>query len=126
MAGLEVRAFNAPDETRRPDKTQVDVVKVGANTAARLTLAPGWKWSECIKPIVGTEDCQVRHVGVLAVRQDARAATTTARKARSVQARRTSSSLATMLGWWATSPWSASSSSRRQPRCSGRASVLSR
>ena len=65
MAGLQVRAFIAPDETRRPDKTQVDVVKMGANTAARLTLEPGWKWSECIKPIAGTDSCQVRHVGVV-------------------------------------------------------------
>ena len=65
MAGLEVRAFDAPDESRRPDKTQVDVVKMGANTAARLTVEPGWKWSECIKPIVGTESCEVRHVGVV-------------------------------------------------------------
>jgi hypothetical protein len=64
MAGLQVRAFQSPDETRTPDKTQVDVVKMGGNTAARLTLEPGWKWSECIKPIVGTESCQVRHVGV--------------------------------------------------------------
>ena len=65
MAGLQVGDFESPDETRRPDKTQVDVVKMGANTAARLTLEPGWKWSECIKPIVGTESCQVRHVGVV-------------------------------------------------------------
>src|SRR5262245_55452244 len=64
MRGLHVRAFNAPDETRTPEKTQVDVVKLGATTAARLTLDPGWKWSECIKPVVGTESCQVRHVGV--------------------------------------------------------------
>ncbi len=65
MAGLQVRAFNAPDETRRPDKTQVDVVKMGGTTAARLTLEPGWKWSECIKPVAGTKTCQVRHVGVV-------------------------------------------------------------
>jgi len=65
MAGLQVRAFHAPDETRTPDKTQVDVVKMGGTTAARLTLEPGWKWSECIKPIAGTETCQVRHVGVV-------------------------------------------------------------
>ena len=65
MAGLQVRAFHAPDETRTPDKTQVDVVKMGGTTAARLTLEPGWKWSECIKPIAGTESCQVRHVGVV-------------------------------------------------------------
>ena len=65
MAGLQVRAFHAPDETRTPDKTRVDVVKMGRTTAARLTLEPGWKWSECIKPVAGTETCQVRHVGVV-------------------------------------------------------------
>ena len=64
MAGLQVRGFQAPDETRKPDKTQVDVVRMGGTTAARLTLEPGWKWSECIKPVAGTDSCQVRHVGV--------------------------------------------------------------
>ena len=65
MAGLQVGDFESPDETRKPDKTRVDVVKMGGNTAARLTLEPGWKWSECVKPVVGTERCQVRHVGVV-------------------------------------------------------------
>ena len=65
MAGLQVGDFESPDESRKPDKTQVDVVRMGANTAARVTLQPGWKWSECIKPVVGTESCQVRHVGVV-------------------------------------------------------------
>jgi hypothetical protein len=64
MTGLQVGDFESPDETRKPDKTRVDVVRMGSN-AARLTLEPGWKWSECIKPIVGTESCQVRHVGVV-------------------------------------------------------------
>lgn len=65
MTGLQVGDFESPDETRKPDKTRVDVVRMGGNTAARLTLEPGWKWSECIKPVVGTESCQVRHVGVV-------------------------------------------------------------
>ena len=63
MAGLEVRGFDAPDETRTPDKTRMEVVRVGGTSAARLTLEPGWKWSECIKPIAGTDSCQIRHVG---------------------------------------------------------------
>ena len=29
MAGLEVRDFSAPDETRAPDKTRVDIVRMG-------------------------------------------------------------------------------------------------
>jgi hypothetical protein len=43
MAGVETRDFDAPDETRRPDKTQVDVVRMGSTTAARLTFEPGWR-----------------------------------------------------------------------------------
>ena len=30
MAGLEVRDFSAPDETRAPDKTKIDIVRMGA------------------------------------------------------------------------------------------------
>ncbi len=28
-------------------------------------MQPGWHWAEHVKPIVGTEYCQQRHVGVI-------------------------------------------------------------
>src|SRR3954454_701581 len=65
MAGIEAFDFDSPDETRTPEKTRVDVVRTGGTTAARFAFEPGWKWSECVKPVVGTESCQVRHVGVV-------------------------------------------------------------
>ena len=65
MPGLQTRAFDSPDETRTPDKTQVDVVRMGETTAGRFIFEPGWRWSECVKPVVGTDSCQVRHVGVV-------------------------------------------------------------
>jgi hypothetical protein len=65
MAGIEALDFDSPDETRTPEKTRVDVIRVGDTTAARMTFEPGWKWSECVKPVVGTDSCQVRHVGVV-------------------------------------------------------------
>jgi hypothetical protein len=65
MAGVEARDFGSPDETRTPDKTTVEVVRVGGATAARMRLEPGWRWSECIKPVVGGEKCQVHHLGLL-------------------------------------------------------------
>ena len=65
MAGVEKRDFESPDETRTPDKTQVDVVRIGGTTAARLTMEPGWRWSDCVKPVAGTDSCQHRHVGVV-------------------------------------------------------------
>jgi mannose-6-phosphate isomerase-like protein (cupin superfamily) len=63
MAGITAKSFEAPDERRAPDKTDVRVVDLGSAHAARMTLEPGWRWSECIKPMVGTESCQVHHVG---------------------------------------------------------------
>jgi hypothetical protein len=65
VTGVESRDFDSPDETRTPDKTRVDVVRMGTTTAARLTFEPGWRWSECVKPVAGTERCQARHVGVV-------------------------------------------------------------
>ena len=65
MAGVEARDFGSPDETRTPDKTTVEVIRLGGSTAARLRLEPGWKWSDCVKPVVGGERCQVHHVGLM-------------------------------------------------------------
>jgi len=63
MASLESRDFSAPDETRTPDKTTIELVKVGDGQIGRFTFQPGWRWSECIKPIAGTDSCQTDHVG---------------------------------------------------------------
>ena len=63
MAGIEHRDFSAPDEVRKPDKTTVELVNVGDGQIGRFTFQPGWKWSECIKPVAGTDHCQVEHVG---------------------------------------------------------------
>ena len=63
MAGITAKSFTTPDEVRAPDKTTVEVVDLAGVKAARLTLQPGWRWSECIKPVVGTDSCQVHHVG---------------------------------------------------------------
>jgi uncharacterized cupin superfamily protein len=65
MAGVESKNFEQADETRTPAKTKVDVVHVGGTEVGRFTFEPGWKWSECIKPVVGTERCQNDHVGYL-------------------------------------------------------------
>jgi len=63
--GIESKSFDEPDERRAPDKTAVDVVRLGGASVARTTFQPGWRWSECVKPLVGTESCQARHLGVL-------------------------------------------------------------
>ena len=60
---LEAKSHDAPDEVRSPAKTRIDVVRLEGFTIGRFTFAPGWRWSECIKPVVGTDACQNSHVG---------------------------------------------------------------
>jgi mannose-6-phosphate isomerase-like protein (cupin superfamily) len=63
MARTEKKSLNTPDETRPFPKGKMDVVKVGELTFGRATFQPGWKWSECVKPIAGTKSCMVHHNG---------------------------------------------------------------
>jgi mannose-6-phosphate isomerase-like protein (cupin superfamily) len=63
MPGIEHRDFSSPDETRRPEKTTIELVNLEAGQIGRYTFQPGWRWSECIKPVVNTDSCQVDHIG---------------------------------------------------------------
>jgi hypothetical protein len=65
MSGITKKSFDSPDESRTPSKTKVAVVDLGSVKAARITLQSGWRWSECIKPVAGTDSCQARHVGAV-------------------------------------------------------------
>ena len=60
---LQTKSHDTPDEVRAPDKTRVEVVRLEGFTIGRFTLQPGWRWSQCVKPVVKTETCQVAHVG---------------------------------------------------------------
>ena len=65
MANVNSKRFDAADETRTPDKTKIDIVDLGGTKVARMTAQPGWRWSECIKPVVGGDSCQAHHLGVV-------------------------------------------------------------
>jgi mannose-6-phosphate isomerase-like protein (cupin superfamily) len=75
VSRLETKSHDHPDEVRAPDKTRVEVVRLEGYTIGRFSFEPGWQWSECVKPVVGTESCQVSHVGYavsghIAIRMD--------------------------------------------------------
>ena len=55
--------FDNPEETRNIDKGKVEVVNLGDVQAMRATFEPGWKWSECVKSVAGTDSCEVAHLG---------------------------------------------------------------
>lgn len=64
MPSVEVKRFDAPDETRQfVEKGHADVVKVAGRDVGHGIFEPGWHWAEHVKPIAGTESCQVSHLG---------------------------------------------------------------
>jgi hypothetical protein len=64
MAGLEGKTFDNPDEVREfQAHGRVELVNLESGTVGRGTFEPGWKWSNDVKPIAGTDSCQVAHVG---------------------------------------------------------------
>ena len=62
MAKMIKKSFNAPEEIRSFHKSKIEVVDLGDVKAMRVTNEPGWRWSECVKPIVGTDRCQVGYL----------------------------------------------------------------
>lgn len=71
-----VRNLDRPDETRQTgDRGQVDLVALGGVTVGRATYQPGWRWSQHVKPMAGTDLCQMTHIGyVVSGRQAVRMA----------------------------------------------------
>ncbi len=50
----EVRTFEA-------GSGQLHLVNLDAGPVGRATFQPGWRWSEHVKPIAGTDSCQAAH-----------------------------------------------------------------
>ena len=59
---LRVGRLDSPDETRPFHRHgSMAVVELGETTAGRGTFEPGWRWSQDVKPIAGTDSCQAHH-----------------------------------------------------------------
>ena len=62
---LFVRTFAEPDELIELDTVRSAMINRGGIAVALDIHQPGWRWSTHIRPLVKTEWCEVRHVGVL-------------------------------------------------------------
>jgi class 3 adenylate cyclase/quercetin dioxygenase-like cupin family protein len=60
---LRRKRFDRPDEVRIVEKARVELIELGELAVGRAIFEPGWRWSDHVKPIVGTESCQVHHLG---------------------------------------------------------------
>jgi quercetin dioxygenase-like cupin family protein len=61
MKHVEHKNLSSPDETRAFPHGRAEVISIGGGTVGRLTLEPGWRWSQHVKPIAGTEWCEAPH-----------------------------------------------------------------
>lgn len=61
MAGSEQKKFEAPDESRSFERGRLDLLNIGGGNVGRLTLQPGSRWSEHVKPVANTEWCEAPH-----------------------------------------------------------------
>ena len=66
MSSVEVKSFSSADEVNDNfNNAKIEAVNVGGQRIMKLSLEPGWKWSNDIKPTVGTDSCQATHLGVI-------------------------------------------------------------
>jgi mannose-6-phosphate isomerase-like protein (cupin superfamily) len=60
---LQSRNLDNPDEIRKFTHGEMGVVTVAGTVVGRAVFQPGWRWSEDVKPIAGTESCEAAHTG---------------------------------------------------------------
>ena len=65
MAGISRKSLDEPDELITFPNLTADVVEIAGLTVARIVHQPGWRWSTHVKPQVGGDWCQARHVGTI-------------------------------------------------------------
>jgi uncharacterized cupin superfamily protein len=57
----EHRAFATPDEVRPFEHGRMELVSAGGGMVGRARFEPGWRWSNDVKPLAGTEMCEAPH-----------------------------------------------------------------
>ena len=61
MQQTEHRSFEKADEVRDFPNGRAEILNVGDAEIGRLVLEPGWRWSNDVKPIAGTDSCHAPH-----------------------------------------------------------------
>jgi class 3 adenylate cyclase len=65
VAELRKKNLDRPDEVLRFGGLTARLVEIGDITVGHLVTEPGWRWSKDVRPIVGGDWCQARHVGII-------------------------------------------------------------
>jgi quercetin dioxygenase-like cupin family protein len=65
MSVLLRKSLDSPDESRTfgAGMGHLDVVTTDDGTVGRAVFEPGWRWSDHVEPIAGTDSCEAAHTG---------------------------------------------------------------
>ncbi|KAB8195407.1 cupin [Nonomuraea phyllanthi] len=60
---IEVKSIDKPDERRDFPMGHLEVCGLEGLSFGVFTFEPGWRWSESVRSLAGTDSCQVHHNG---------------------------------------------------------------
>jgi quercetin dioxygenase-like cupin family protein len=63
MEQLEIVEIGASAETREFSFGRFELYRIGGREIGRAVYTPGWRWSEHVRPIAGTDLCEIDHLG---------------------------------------------------------------
>ena len=63
MARLQRKDLSKPDEVRSFGLGKVEIFDMDDVVVGKTVFEPGWRWSEQVKQIAGTELCEYHHLG---------------------------------------------------------------
>ncbi|TDE30924.1 cupin domain-containing protein [Actinomadura sp. 6K520] len=59
----EIKSIDKPDDRMDFPRGHLEVVNLTGLVFGKATFEPGWRWTESVKDIAGTELCEVHHHG---------------------------------------------------------------
>jgi class 3 adenylate cyclase len=65
MPDAAFKSLEDPDEVIEFPGTRARLVELGDLTVGEIVAQPGWRWSTHVRPTVGGEWCQARHIGIM-------------------------------------------------------------
>jgi class 3 adenylate cyclase len=63
VARLQRRNLEKPDEVRSFPNGRLEIFEMDDIVVGRTVFEPGWRWSEAVRPIAGTDRCEYHHLG---------------------------------------------------------------
>ena len=65
MERLEIVNLTQPTEVREFSHGRLEIFEIAGQVIGRASYKPGWRWSEHVGPLVGTDLCPTEHLGLV-------------------------------------------------------------